>query len=464
MEYKAEVITKEEYEVIARGSFEAKKEQVEKEPVPEQETTGKAIQKLREENSMERDVFASMALINPEELEKIESGEQKPDQDTLELIGNFFRVYPSELAQGRIVEMKSREDILAVMNGVADMLKKVKEDTGYFKGFIQKWELEELTQNLPASNLTELPEAERYQALEEDKTKADTEYVILDTETGELLPERYEQMVIAQKEAEWLNWKDQNPEIHIEKDAFQQIRTYERSVGQTQTRVQQMTPKEIEKYVTDTARHLQFGKQIDLFLAGKLNLRDAIHVCDTPVLFQDAGCKPLPMHITQRHLRQCMHPEELGHPEYHGLTIAQIKRLPEFLENPAMLMESLTREESIVVVSSQKDQKNRPIIISIKREGHASYGLEAVQSNFITSVYGRSGFVPFLERVIEENKLLYISTQKSKELALVPVQFRHDHPDLCFDTIIRKVDMNVNENSPVLGAEPTIPSTKEPKI
>lgn len=445
MEYKAELITKEEYEMEEKGSFEAKDEQINKEPARKNATIGKAVQRLREENHMERDTFAGMALLSLAELEKIESGEQKPDQDTLELIGNFFRVYPSELEQGRIMEMKNYEDILAVMNEVSEMLKEVKDDTDYFKNFIQKWELRETPE---LSGHTDLTEVYRYQALEEDRTKPDTKYVILDTETGELMSEQYENERLAQNEAEWLNWKAQYPDIKIPKEKYQQVRAYEHSAGLKESRLHQISEEKMDEYIASTEHYLQFGKQVDDYLSGNLDQRNAIYVCDTPAILQDTGCQPLPMYITQRHLQHCMHPEEPGHPEYHGLTVEQIKRLPEALEAPAMLMESFTKKDSIVAVTPYRDYKNRPIIVSIKREGYASYQLEAVSSNFITSIYGREAFEPFVERVIAENKLLYINTEKSKELALAPVQFRHDHPDLCFDTIIRKIESEVNMIQP----------------
>lgn len=385
MEYKGEMITKEEYERMAGITFEAKENQVE-----------------------------NVAENNAEKVQKNQ--------------GNTGQT---------IQRMQNRGEILAGMNEISEMLKEVKADTSYFKEFIEKWKLE-----APGP---ELSEGDRYQALEGNKGAPATEYVILDTETGELLPQHYEAWEPAQQEAEWLNWKNHHPEESIQKEAFQMVRSYERSIGRGKSSLEYMPTAAQERYVADCKRYLQFGATIDSYLAGEMDPRDAVYVCETPKLFLEAGCQPLPMHITQRHLRQCIHPEEPGHPEYHGLTREQIKGLPEYLEAPAMLMESLTQKDSLVAVAPRRDQKSRPIIVSVKREGYASYQLEAVPSNFITSIYGKDDFPMFLNRNIREHKLIYISTEKSKNLALVPVQFRHDHPDLCFDTIIQKIHGDVNQ-------------------
>ena len=86
-------------------------------------------------------------------------------------------------------------------------------------------------------------------------------------------------------------------------------------------------------------------------------------------------------------------------------------------------------------------------------DGSAFYQLETVSSNFITSVYGRENYEGFVDRLIESKKLIYLDKEKSEELALLPVQFRQDHPAPAFNCIIQKMGAPVN---PVDKAESKI--------
>lgn len=167
-----------------------------------------------------------------------------------------------------------------------------------------------------------------------------------------------------------------------------------------------------------------FAAQVDEALDGRRSQYNALKVCDTPKLLIDAGMEQLPMLFTQKHLRDCTHPKEEGKSNYHGLAPEQIKRLPELIAAPAMLYDSLTRDDSVIIVTTEVDHEKQPVIISVRPNGVGTYELEKITSNFITSVYGRSNFPEHIEKVINEEKLLYCSEQKSRELFRVSeVQF-----------------------------------------
>ena len=63
---------------------------------------------------------------------------------------------------------------------------------------------------------------------------------------------------------------------------------------------------EREAYAARCRKYLEFGEQVESCLKGELSQRTALQVGETPGILQKAGCKPLPMHITQRHLRDCL--------------------------------------------------------------------------------------------------------------------------------------------------------------
>ena len=117
------------------------------------------------------------------------------------------------------------------------------------------------------------------------------------------------------------------------------------------------------------------------------------------------------MLYTQKHLKKVVQPKDLEK-HTHGLTTEQIKKLPEWLADPVMIYDSLSRQDSLVVVTSEIDIDNDPIIVSVRPSGNGNYNLRRVNSNFITSVYGRENFDRHLELELQADNILYINKQK----------------------------------------------------
>lgn len=187
-----------------------------------------------------------------------------------------------------------------------------------------------------------------------------------------------------------------------------------------------------------------FAEQVDEVLNGTADRYSDLKVCDTPQILLDVGCEQLPMLYTKMHLRKALQPKDLKE-HTHGLTEEQIKMLPSLLENPVMIYDSLSRKDSLVVVTSEVDTDNDPIIISVYPNGNGKYNLERVDSNFITSVYGRENFVKHLELEIEENNILYVNKEKSQELfSVLRLQFPQGFNNLSSDTIIHQSKNIVN--------------------
>ncbi|WP_419559919.1 hypothetical protein, partial [Ruminococcus sp.] len=121
-----------------------------------------------------------------------------------------------------------------------------------------------------------------------------------------------------------------------------------------------------------------FAEQVDDVLAGNANRYNDLKVCDTPQILLDVGCEQLPMFYTKRHLHDALKPKgntgESIH--YHGLNAEQIKKMPMLLENPVIIYDSLSRNDSIIIVTSELDNEKMPIIAAIKPNGKAKYDLE----------------------------------------------------------------------------------------
>lgn len=148
-------------------------------------------------------------------------------------------------------------------------------------------------------------------------------------------------------------------------------------------------------------------------MAGKASRFNDLKVCDTPQILIDVGCQQLPIFYTQRHLRDALKAKgNIGESiHHHGLTTEQIKNIPIELQNPVMVYDSLSRNDSIVVVTSERDKDNSPIIAVLRPNGSAKYNLEVVDSNFLLSVHGRENFQI---RLLKHYKMIkcFIATNK----------------------------------------------------
>lgn len=175
--------------------------------------------------------------------------------------------------------------------------------------------------------------------------------------------------------------------------------------------------EEIKEAETEVASVSAFALEVDQALAGELSQYNALKVCDTPEILIQAGCQPLPMLYTQKHLRDAVHPKGKNS-HWHGLSVEQVKQLPELMQEPVMLFDSISphNQRNMLVALLAVDQESMPIIVSLQANGTGTYDLEKVPTNFITSVYGRVNFAQYLERVTDANALLYWNEKKSQEL------------------------------------------------
>lgn len=211
---------------------------------------------------------------------------------------------------------------------------------------------------------------------------------------------------------------EENPKLA---QARQQILEYEKSIGRMESRMKEVEEEELLAYAKQCEEYLSFGESVDKFIdvlesKEQISMREAVSVCKTPDLLQKVGCKPLPMHMSQQHLLDCMHPKQKENAHYHGLTREEIKKIPEALERPVILAESMTRKDTLIALLDYREQNGNPLLVAIRPDGKALYQVEQVDSNFIMSVYGKDHFQSFLQKMIKEDKLIYVDQEKGKRL------------------------------------------------
>lgn len=167
----------------------------------------------------------------------------------------------------------------------------------------------------------------------------------------------------------------------------------------------------------DRREQERFEREVDDALEGVLSPYTAIKVCDTPKILLDAGCEQLPMLYTQQHLRDATKPKNTGS-HHHGLTVEQIKEIPKHLKEPTIIYDSLSKSDSIVVVTNQCSDSGLPIIVSFKPSGKGNYNLQVVDANFVTSIHGRerNNFAHQISEAIINDKVLFCDKEKSQEL------------------------------------------------
>lgn len=195
------------------------------------------------------------------------------------------------------------------------------------------------------------------------------------------------------------------------------------------------------------SRRESFSEQVDRAIKNKWKEINALYVSETPEILQQIGLKQLPMLYTKKHLMDALKPKD-SKKHQHGLRVEQVKMMPEIIEHPAMVIDSLSRDDSIVVISDKCDDDNLPIIVSIRIDGSGVYELKQVPSNFITAMYGREGTVEMIGRAAKEDKILYINRKKAMTLfSLARIQFPYSLNKYDFDGIIHKSNYVVNDRT-----------------
>ena len=107
---------------------------------------------------------------------------------------------------------------------------------------------------------------------------------------------------------------------------------------------------------------------------------------------------------------------------------------------------NLNPNTSVIVLSHSFDSKGRPILLSLKTDGEAN-SIELVDSNFMTSMYGRKNAEAFIKRLYDSDSILYMDKSKTQAIYnALRVQFPADIASLGFDKIIHQSRNAVNTN------------------
>ena len=187
-------------------------------------------------------------------------------------------------------------------------------------------------------------------------------------------------------------------------------------------------PAEVKQSSRDYAR------QVDEVKNNTHDPNNHVYMGTTPTgIAKVLDLPKLPMLITPQHIYSMGVSEAQAKQEgrfksrynYHNLGWDAVKKLPEYINKPVLLIKSNTDPDdaTFVVVTAQMDNAKNPIIAAVKPNGKGNYFNIEFPTNFMLSGYGKDGIQGYVARAKTENRILYANKNSQKIKNTPSVQF-----------------------------------------
>lgn len=213
-------------------------------------------------------------------------------------------------------------------------------------------------------------------------------------------------------------------------DALSIIRIYEDSIERSKkTRVapidEHSSPKASKDALVNYARKcldwIRFGMEVERVIQDDFPWNDYVKVSDaTPVWMKVGGFEDLPLFHTQKHIKNELHPKSYDNSSYHGLSLAQLKALPEMIENPVAIIrtpvEKVNNQHGFICVLEATDNDGFPLIVPVKPYVFGRHEDKYCSGNLVLSVYGKEKFNGFFNRAMREGRVVYQDREKIEKL------------------------------------------------
>lgn len=191
---------------------------------------------------------------------------------------------------------------------------------------------------------------------------------------------------------------------------------------------------------------IPFDEAVDLVISNQNNSNNIdetamVFVSETPQALKEIGVVPLPIMVTQDHIRSIYFddsalrkyyknsPSKLKKLHAHDMGDL-IKQIPQALKNPAMIITSATHPDtSIVAITVMKDQNGDDVVVPIKLEGNFVENGDRINAMIMTSAQGRkNAYTKLVKDAIEKEKngevgVFYCSKIGKSLLNLARMQF-----------------------------------------
>lgn len=183
-----------------------------------------------------------------------------------------------------------------------------------------------------------------------------------------------------------------------------------------------------------------YNKQLNSYINGTLDINKSIIIGNTPNIINLVGSNASIITINQSVIKNSMFDRDKhtnGHTEGHNIPIDTLKKLPEELRNPILIIEG-RHTDTIVAITSLRDQKSKQIVIPI------ALNLRGAEStvNKVTSIYGKNNIYNYIAK--NSDKIIAINEKKANELfTTIGYQLSKTTSAICFDNSISYTTANV---------------------
>ena len=161
-----------------------------------------------------------------------------------------------------------------------------------------------------------------------------------------------------------------------------------------------------------------FAEQVDDYKAGLIPVGDTLLIGATPEVYQSIGFNALPMTINTTHVDYALNGTKDAD---HFMGEAVLKQLPESIKDPVAVFVSETHGTTSVIALLNFTVNGKQSVAPIVIDGFGKNNSVVIDSNAITSVYGKTTAVDQLYRAVMDNAagkfaLLYINKKEAVSL------------------------------------------------
>lgn len=198
-------------------------------------------------------------------------------------------------------------------------------------------------------------------------------------------------------------------------DVKMEVGQWQKKTGSARAPPAKMSASKAEKY--DFTK--PFAEQVDDWKAGKIEKNDTLVVGPTPEVFQKVGFNALPVTINQTHVDYALNGTKN---EEHHIGEPMLKQLPRAMKTPVAIIASETQSGTSVVALLPFIKDAKTVIIPVYVDGYGRQNSVVIDSNAVTSIYGRKNAVTgMLTNAIEksnngETTLFYVDKVKAAAL------------------------------------------------
>jgi hypothetical protein len=128
---------------------------------------------------------------------------------------------------------------------------------------------------------------------------------------------------------------------------------------------------------------------VDNALSGKNNPREHVRVMTTPLAFNFAGAKVLPVYMDAGKLKTILD-------SHSGMSTELVKQIPEALADPVAIFKSATHANGLVAMLELKDKNGSTVVAALHM--NVNQGRNEITINKLASVYGKDKKRVFLSR------------------------------------------------------------------